>query len=38
VYYDGLVYAPEEECVFPLSLFDPAFKVTSMVQVWISDL
>lgn len=38
VYYDGLVYSPEEECVYPLTLFSPAHKVTSMMQVWISDL
>lgn len=38
VYYDGLVYSPDEDCVYPLTLFNPVHKITSMMQVWISDL
>lgn len=38
VYYDGLIYSPQEGCVYPLTLFDPGLKITSMLQVWLSDL
>lgn len=38
VYYDGLVYSPDEGCVYPLTLFNPAYKITSMMQAWVGEL
>lgn len=41
VYYDGLCYDPngtdEDVVPFHLSRFNPDLKVTSMLQVWMSD-
>lgn len=38
VYYDGLVYDPALPEPFALNLFNPDYKITSMLQVWMSNL
>jgi hypothetical protein len=37
-YYDGLCYDPHQAEPFKLSAFNPALKITTMMQVWMGTL
>jgi len=38
VYYDGLVYDLDQPAPFPLHHLNPDYRITSMLQVWVSNL